>query len=83
MAASVFCKDFVNISCEKSCTHTKTLYVAADYHVLTAISFCFVEYIFANDGTLKLTTLERYRIYSVFPLPILSVTMENVRDWIN
>ena len=63
MAASVLCKDFVNISYEYSRTHTRGLYVAAAYLYLKFNFILVCGMSFLIYGTLTLTTLECYGVY--------------------
>ena len=62
VAASVFCKDFVDISYENSHTHTRRLYVAAAYLFLNYNFILVCGMLFPIDGTLTLTTSECYRM---------------------
>ena len=83
VATSVLSKDFLDVSYENSHIHARRLFVAeALIYFLNAISFWFVE-CFPVDRTLTLTTLECFRICSVFSLPLMAAIMENSRHCIN
>ena len=76
LTTSVFCKDFTNISYDSSHTQTRRHQWSQLTYFLTKILFSFVECIFPINETVKFTSSERYKIYSVFCLSVKSAIME-------
>ena len=83
LIASVFYKNFVDISYENSHTHTRRLNVAAAYLFLTFNFILVCGMSFPNWWDTYIYYSECYRIYPVFSLPFKSAVMENSRHCIN